>query len=271
MITTRFFSVFLIILYFHLKDSAGLNEIKPASGIEKPVTIRVVYDNYYNTEGLKADWGYSIVLEGLDKTVLFDTGADPEIFEYNFKKMGIDAQKIDCVVISHEHGDHTNGLSSFARLKNNIPVVIPQSFSESFKKEMDNLGLNPFLVKEPVKICAYLYSSGEFGGPIPEQALVLDTKQGLVVMTGCSHPGITEMLKQIKSEFNKNIYMVLGGFHLLQKTDNEMKQIIKEMKAVGVVKCGATHCTGDNQTRMIREAFGENFMKLGAGNVIHLN
>lgn len=269
--------VFLVTLHVSgqdyplLKDPAGLSEITVNNGIENPVTIWVIYDNYSKKEGVKPDWGYSILIEGLDKSVLFDTGANPGIFESNFREMGIDAGKIDCVVVSHEHGDHANGITSFARLRNNIPVIIPVSFSQDFKTEMEKSGLHPLLVKEPAKICRNLYTSCEFSGAIPEQALVLNTKQGLVVMTGCSHPGIIEMLRQLKSTFNKNIYLVFGGFHLLQKTNSEMKSIIENMKALGVVKCGATHCTGDKQTRMIRDAFGENFVELGAGNVIIIN
>ena len=279
--TAKFLSITLVglLLQFHvwgqdfefLKDTAGLNGITAINGIENPVTIEVVYDNYVKIDGLKSHWGYSVVIEGLDKYILFDTGADPDIFESNFKKMGINAGKIDFLVLSHEHGDHTEGIPAFVKLKKDIPVIIPYSFSEKFKKNLVKSGLKPLLVKEPVKICTNLYSSGEFSGPIPEQALVLNTKLGLVLMTGCSHPGITEMLKEIKSTFNKNIYMVFGGFHLLQKSDNEMKKIIDDMKALGVVKCGATHCTGVRQTEMIKEAFGRNFIELGVGNTIVIN
>jgi 7,8-dihydropterin-6-yl-methyl-4-(beta-D-ribofuranosyl)aminobenzene 5'-phosphate synthase len=279
--TNRFLLSTLLILFLqanvsgqdfkYLKDPEGLNGISAINGIENPVTIKVVYDNYVKSDGLKADWGYSIMIEGLDKYILFDTGANPDIFESNFKKMGIGAEKIDYLILSHEHGDHTDGIPAFVKLKKDIPVIIPFSFSDNFKKKMVAFGLEPLLVKEPVKICTNLYSSGEFSGPIPEQALVLNTKQGLVVMTGCSHPGITEMLKEIKSTFNKNIYMVFGGFHLLQKSDNEMKKIIDDMKALGVVKCGATHCTGAKQTEMIKAAFGKNFIELGVGNTIVLN
>jgi 7,8-dihydropterin-6-yl-methyl-4-(beta-D-ribofuranosyl)aminobenzene 5'-phosphate synthase len=257
--------------YKFLNDPAGLNEISTINGIENPVTITVVYDNYSKAEGLKPDWGYSVVIEGLDKNILFDTGADPDIFESNFKKMGIDNKKIDLLILSHEHGDHTGGISAFVKLNKDIPVIIPYSFSKSFKKQMVEFGLEPLLVKEPVKICTNLYSSGEFSGRIPEQALVLNTKQGLVVMTGCSHPGIVEMLQEIKSTFNKNIYMVFGGFHLLVKSDNKMKKITDDMKALGVIKCGATHCTGVRQTEIIKEAFGADFFELGAGNSIVLN
>ena len=100
---------------------------------------------------------------------------------------------------------------------------------------------------------------------------MLNTKNGLVVMTGCSHPGIIEMLKKIRSVFNKDIYMVFGGFHLMSKSDEEMDRIISEMKSIGLVKCGATHCTGDHQIAMIREAFGNNFIEMGVGNSIVIN
>ena len=235
------------------------------------MTIRVVYDNYVKTEGLKSDWGYSIVIEGLDKEILFDTGTKPDIFESNFRKMGINPAGIDLLVISHEHNDHTEGIPAFVKLKKDIPVIIPYSFSDSFKMKMVRLGLVPILVNEPAKICENLYSSGEFDYRISEQALVLNTKQGLVVMTGCSHPGIVEMLKEIKSTFKKNVFMVFGGFHLLEKSEKEMNTIITEMKALGVVKCGATHCTGDTQIKMIKEAFGMNYFELGVGNTIVIN
>lgn len=279
--TSKYLLITLVILFLQshvsgqdfkiLKDPSGLNGISSINGIENPVTIKVIYDNYIKVDGLKANWGYSIVIEGLEKYILFDTGANPDIFESNFKNMSIDAEKIDFLMLSHEHGDHTAGIHAFVKLKKGIPVIIPYSFSESFKKKMVKYGLDPLLVKEPVKICTNLYSSGEFSSPIPEQALVLNTRQGLVVMTGCSHPGIVEMLKEIKSKFNKNIYTVFGGFHLLDKSDDEMKKIIADMKALGVVKCGATHCTGVGQTEMIKEAFGTNFIELGVGNTIVFN
>lgn len=279
--TSKFLAITLVILslqahvlgqgFKFLKDPDGLRGISAINGIDNPVNIKVVYDNYVKVGGLKSDWGYSIVIEGLDKVILFDTGADPDIFESNFIKMGIKPEKIDFLILSHEHDDHTAGIPAFVKLHKDIPVIIPCSFSESFKKKLVEFGLEPLLVKEPVKLCTNLYSSGEFSGPIPEQALILNTKQGLVVMTGCSHPGIVEMLKEIKSTFNKDIYMVFGGFHLLEKSDNEMNKIIDDIKALGVVKCGATHCTGVKQTKMIKEAFGSNFFELGVGNNIVLN
>ena len=279
--TEKILSVLILILllqaqscgqdYPYLSNQEGLSSLTSSSGIIKPVTVRVIYDNYASVDSLMPDWGYSVVIEGLAKTILFDTGTKPDIFASNFRKMGLDASEIDFLVLSHDHGDHIGGISSFVKMKTDIPVIIPHSFTKAFKKRMESLGLKPILVKEPAMICEDLYTSGEFDFPIAEQALVLDTKQGLVVMTGCSHPGIVEMLKEIESSFNKNIYMVFGGFHLLEKSEEEMDVIISAMKALGVVKCGATHCTGDKQIKMFRDAFGENYFDLGAGNIIAIN
>lgn len=249
----------------------SVSGITAGSGIEKPVTVKVIYDNYVKINELQPDWGYAVLIEGLDKTILFDTGTKPDIFTSNLRKMGLDASKVDFLVISHEHGDHTGGIPAFIEMKKDIPVVIPYSFSDKFKKKMTGFGLVPLLVKEPARICNNLYTSGEFDFQIAEQTLVLDTKKGLIVMTGCSHPGIVEMLKKIKSDFNKNIYMVFGGFHLLQKSDKEMNTIISEMKTLGVIKWGATHCTGDKQIQTFKDSFGENYFELGVGNTIVIN
>jgi len=257
--------------YAFLSNPGGLGGISEKSGISSPVTVKVIYDNYSVTKAMKSDWGFSVVITGLEKEVLFDTGARPEIFESNFQESGLDASKIDLLVFSHEHGDHTGGLSAFVKMRTGIPVIFPCSFSAEFMRKMEKQGLKPLLVKDPAMICPHLYTSGQFKYSIPEQALVLDTQKGLVVITGCAHPGIIDMLKDIKTKFNKKIYMVFGGFHLMNKTGKEMDTIIAEMKSLGVVKCGATHCTGGKQIKMFREAFGENYIELGAGNTIVIN
>lgn len=252
----------------YLDSREGLSGITPGNGLDRKVTVKIIYDNTAISEGLIPDWGYSALITGLGKTILFDTGTKPEVFVSNFRKMNLDASGIDYLVLSHEHGDHTEGIPGLVTMARNIPVIIPHSFSQQFKSRMLNYEMEPILVNEPALICEDLYTSGEFPDPTPEQALVLNTTKGLVVMTGCSHPGIIKMLKEIKSRFRKDIYMVFGGFHLLQKSDEEMKSIIYEMRQIGVVKCGATHCTGDHQIDLFREAFGINFVELGAGNSI---
>ena len=254
--------------YDHLAPNKGLGNVKEGSGITIPVTVTIIYDNTVHTDGMTPDWGYSAVIAGLDWDILFDTGTSPAIFESNFKKTGIDAADIDIIVLSHPHTDHTQGLVSYVKMKSDIPVVIPQSFPKNFVEYLGSLGLRPLLADGPSEICEHLYTTGGFAYPISEQALVIDTRKGLVVMTGCSHPGIVAMLKEIKKEFNKNIYMVFGGFHLMNSSDSEMENIISAMKDIGVVKCGATHCTGEKQIDMFRKAFASDFVELGAGNRI---
>jgi len=258
-------------IYPYITDIDRLTAVNAESGITNPVTVTVIYDNYVHTQGMTADWGYSIVIEGLDSTILFDTGTKPELFKSNLDKTGLDASVIDLLVISHEHYDHVGGIPAFVAMKTGISVIIPHSFPAAMKEKLVSYGLKPLLVDDAAMICRHLYSSGEFDYPLAEQALVLDTKNGLVVMTGCSHPGIVEMLREIRKTFNKEILMVFGGFHLMNKSDIEMASIIGEMKSIGVVKCGATHCTGDRQIKLIREAFGDNYFELGAGNTIVIN
>jgi len=257
--------------YPYLDNSGNLSAVKPGSGITSPVTVTVIYDNYVHTEGMTPDWGYSIVIEGLDKTVLFDTGTRPEIFRSNFIKTGLDARSIDLLAFSHEHMDHVGGLPAFSEMKTGIPVIIPHSFTRPVITSMVNAGYKPLLVRDAAMICENLYTSGEFDFRIAEQCLVLDTGDGLVVMTGCAHPGIVRMLREIKQAFNKDIIAVFGGFHLMDKSKSEMEEIIAEMKSLGVVRCGATHCTGDVQIGMFRDAFGQNYFDLGAGNKIVFN
>lgn len=243
----------------------------PDSGTDKRVTATIIYDNYVHKDGLVADWGYSLLLEGLDKTILFDTGTNPEIFEGNFKKLNIDAGGIDEVFISHEHGDHFGGLHKFLSLNNSVKVVVPETFSRRFVDDYSDECNAVEVVSAPVEICNGLYSSGVLGISIPEQALILNTGKGLVVMTGCSHPGIINMLTEIKEIFSKDIYLVFGGFHLMEATDKEIGSIISDMQDLGVQKCGATHCTGEHQIELFREAFGKDFVEMGAGNVILLS
>lgn len=257
--------------YPYLENPVNISAVKAGSGITSPVTVIVIYDNYVHSDGMTSDWGYSVVIEGLDKTVLFDTGTKPEIFRSNFLKTGLDANSIDLLVFSHEHPDHVAGLPAFAAMKTGIPVIIPHSFTRPVISSIVKAGYNPILVGDAAMISNNLYTSGEFDYQVAEQCLVLDTKEGLVVMTGCAHPGIVSLLREIKQSFNKDIIAVFGGFHLMDKSRSEMEEIISEMKSLGVVRCGATHCTGDKQIGMFREAFGENYFELGAGNRIVFN
>jgi 7,8-dihydropterin-6-yl-methyl-4-(beta-D-ribofuranosyl)aminobenzene 5'-phosphate synthase len=253
-----------------LGDPSGLTGVTARSGIDRPVTIRVIYDNFVKTPGLTADWGYAILIDGLEKRVLFDTGAKPDVFAGNVEKMGLDLSRVDLLALSHQHTDHTGGIPAFATMRRDIPVLMPQRVTDAFRAQMEASGLRPVVAGAPAMICPHLYTSGQFDHAIPEQALVLDTRQGLVVMTGCSHPGIVAMLRTVRAAFGKNVSTVFGGFHLLEKSEQETAAIIADMKALGVERCGATHCTGDAQIAQFKRAFGPDYIELGVGNTIVL-
>lgn len=251
------------------KDSAQITKIgKLGPGIENPVKVTIIYDNYVYKEGMEADWGFSCYIEGTDKNILFDTGTKSDLFIHNLKELNIDHKKVDMVVISHEHGDHTGGLFAFLEMNHNLPVILPFSFSYHFVSRVKSYGAKVLVVKNPVEICKDVYLSGELGDRIKEHSLAINTKKGLVIICGCSHPGIINIVKNFKEILNKDIYLVLGGFHLMNKSEQEMNEIIDQMKKLGVQKCGATHCTGEQQIQMFKKAFGDDYITMGVGRVI---
>lgn len=253
----------------HWQEKDQFSKIgKVSSGIDHPATVKIIYDNYVHKEGMEADWGFSCFIEGIEKNILFDTGTKADLFVRNLKKLEIDPKEVDIVVLTHEHGDHTGGLFAFLELNHDVSVLMPHSFSENFVKKVEANHAKAVTLKEPVEVCKDVFLSGEMGVRIKEHSLAINTKKGLVVITGCSHPGIVDILKRFKNVLKKDIYLVFGGFHLMQKSENEMNTIIDQMKALGVQKVGATHCTGDKQIDMFKKAFGEDYVPIGVGNII---
>jgi 7,8-dihydropterin-6-yl-methyl-4-(beta-D-ribofuranosyl)aminobenzene 5'-phosphate synthase len=117
----------------------------------------------------------------------------------------------------------------------------------------------------PVEICKGVHLTGPMGEQIIEQSMIVDTAEGSVVVTGCAHPGIVDIVRKSKAIVPKDIHLVLGGFHLSQKSETELKQIISEFRKLGVKKTGPTHCTGDRAIQMFKEAYGPDFVQMGVG------
>ncbi len=237
---------------------------------ENDIRVTILYDNYVHASGTQADWGFSCLIEGIEKTVLFDTGTQPEIFQHNLEILKIDPTRVDMVVISHEHEDHTGGLWSFLKKKPDVAVYVPDSFSQDFENRVQALGSRTIRMSEPAEICRDVWLTGEVKGPVNEQAIFLDTSQGLVLITGCAHPGVVNMVNSARKVLNKDVTFVFGGFHLMEKSKEEIQGITARFQEIGVRRCGATHCTGEQQIEWFKQAYGENFVGMGSGRIIRI-
>lgn len=211
--------------------------------------ITIVYDNEVYKEGLTADWGFSCLVEAdnIPRT-LFDTGANGSIPLSNMEKLAIAAASIDKIFISHPHFDHTRGLSGFLDVRSDVRVYVPESMSGiRGAKEV-------LLVGEAREISEAVFSTSELDGV--EQSMAVKTNKGLVLIVGCSHPRMSDILKAAP-QFG-NIISIVGGMHGF----NEF-ELFKDMELI----CPA-HCT--IHRAQIKSRFPEKCMGAGAGKVIEI-
>lgn len=203
-----------------------------------PLEIRILYDNVEAEPGLASDWGFAalVTLEG--RRVLFDTGAKPDLFMENLKKLNVDPASIEHVVISHAHGDHTGGLERLTPLNARMVVHGPKS-------------------RGAFEVVPGVYSTGLVEGPVFEQALVIETSKGLVILTGCSHPGVVQIVEAARQQRGKDsVRLLLGGFHMLQQSAAEIQATISALQRLNVAVAVPTHCSGELAIKLFRETFG---------------
>lgn len=207
--------------------------------------ITILYDNTIWKDGLRPDWGFSCLVEDRGRIILFDTGANGPILLSNMKELGVDPKVVDEVFISHVHFDHTGGLLDFLRVRP-VRVYVPACIAVP-------PGSGDFVsVKGPLEIHEGIFSTGEMGGF--EQSLVVKREEGSILVVGCSHPGVAEILQRA-SEIAE-IKVLFGGLHGFRDF-----ALIHGLDYV----C-PTHCT-QYQSR-IREMFPSKFLEGGVGRVI---
>jgi 7,8-dihydropterin-6-yl-methyl-4-(beta-D-ribofuranosyl)aminobenzene 5'-phosphate synthase len=239
-----------------------------ATGSDLRLTI--LFNNVPCDARLTTGWGFSCVVHGTEKNILFDTGGNGDVLLSNMEKLQVSPQDLDLVVLSHVHGDHTGGLQSLLSKNAHVTVYLPSSFPQRFKDDIKHKNANVVSVDEPMEICKGVYSSGEMGHGIREQCLILKTREGLVIITGCAHPGIVNMVKHAKKWFKDEIYLVIGGFHLMGDNEREVKEIIAELRQIGVKKIAPSHCTGEGPIELFKKAWGQDFLRSGCGAVIKI-
>lgn len=250
---------------FHFAKAAA-----PPGGPASP-TLTVLYDNYPFQGGCDTDWGFAALIEGPEKTILFDTGAKGDVLLKNLDALKIDPSRIDLIVISHAHEDHTGGLAAVLKKRPGLPIYVPASFvSAALESAVKGAGGRIIGVKEPRQLFPGAMVTGEIGEAIREQALVLDTLRGSAVVTGCAHPGIVLMLERIKEVRKTDLWAVLGGFHLYRTPPLEVAKILTRFKDLGVGRVGASHCTGEAAIGMFRKSYGPDFIEMGVGRRVEL-
>ena len=208
--------------------------------------ITLIYDNEVYKLGLQNDWGFSALIEIEDRKILFDTGAKGSILINNMEKLNIEPESIDEVFISHSHWDHTGGLSQFLKMNKTAKIYIPNSFFFRAKNR------EVIKVKKPIKIHENIFSTGTLKHI--EQSMVIKIDKGLVIIAGCSHPGVRNILDSA-SQFGKP-YALIGGLHGFDQFDR--------LRNLAMI-C-ACHCTVYQPE--IKSLYPEKWIEGGAGKVI---
>ena len=191
---------------------------------------------------------------------LFDTGPDPGVLKRNMDRLSIDPASIDFVFISHEHGDHAGGLSCLAASNRDLPVYFPAHSSRSLKKKASKY-FKVIEIEEPTVLSKGLLSSGELYGGLYEQSLAIYVKgRGLVVLTGCSHPGVDVIVRRFHELTGLPVFAVIGGFHLGGASEARLEEIAQTFLDLDVKMVFPIHCTGDRARRFFAQRLGERYM-----------
>ncbi len=271
---------------------------------QSPNRITIVSDAFGSGPDLEHDWGYAALVEFNGRRILFDAGNESAKFARNVAALGIDLRDLDAVVISHRHGDHTDGLHHLRSVNPAVPVFAPSDEHFGgltppafFRRPDPSLpmeqryfggivpaevphgtpwrGLNVIRgaggreIAPGVRLVENLAPGREFG-ETPELTLVIDTPAGQVVLVGCSHPGIAQILASIEAEI-RPVALLAGGLHLLTASDEDVERVAVELRETwGIRRIAPGHCSGEYAFAVLRRLFGPQFVHAGVGAVIEL-
>ena len=265
----------------------------------------ILYDAFGNSEELKKDWGFSVLIEYAGKKILFDTGNNSKIFAANARALDVDLKDLDFVVISHRHGDHTSGLRHLLKVNPKVKIYAPaESFGvfgsmlpKGFYKTVGTLpesmryfdgewpetiptgspwpGANFVFVDAKVEVAPGIFiipTVSNVTGTLElrELTLAINTPRGLVLVVGCSHPGVEEILSPA-SAVNSHVHMLLGGFHLLKTPDAEIERLASTLHDKWKIdRIAPGHCTGEPAFAKLRQVFGDSYLYAGLGSRVDI-
>ncbi|HEX6259297.1 MAG TPA: MBL fold metallo-hydrolase [Woeseiaceae bacterium] len=279
--------------------------ISLVSGAEESGRITNLYDAFGASEiKLTRDWGFAALVEYDGKRVLFDTGNDAAIFERTITKLGIDLTRLDAVVLSHRHGDHTTGLDYLLSVNPDVSIYVPQEGAyfkstvppdfmapaSGLSADMRYFGgrdpgqlrsgspweqANFTIVTDTTEILPGLLliavqSQKPGTMEMNELSLVIRTQRGLVVVVGCSHPGVEKILEEA-TNIDGRLYSVIGGFHLVRTPEPEVRRVARVLHdTLKIERVAPAHCTSELGFKVFLEQFGDRFDRAGLGAVIQL-
>ncbi|HKE46797.1 MAG TPA: MBL fold metallo-hydrolase [Rhodanobacteraceae bacterium] len=277
----------------------------PATPAAPPARITVLYDAFGKDAAMTKDWGYAALVEVGGKRILFDTGDDAAVLAKNVKAKGVDLTKLDFVVLSHRHSDHVSGLSYVLRANPHVKVYAPkENFGifgsdlpsrfyrkdEALPAEMryfdgappDTLkfgtvfpGADIALVDKTTEVSPgvtliALVSDAPGTRELKELSLAIDTPDGVVLVVGCSHPGVEAIVAEA-AKIDPHIHVVAGGFHLVTAQDAAIDKVVGALHDTYRVDFIAPgHCTGEPTFAALRKAFGDRYLYAGLGTTLDL-
>jgi 7,8-dihydropterin-6-yl-methyl-4-(beta-D-ribofuranosyl)aminobenzene 5'-phosphate synthase len=276
-----------------------------SSAAERP-RITVLYDAFGKEAAMTEDWGYAALVEINGKRILFDTGGEPAILAKNVKAKRVDLTKLDFVVLSHRHGDHVGGLSYLLKVNPKVKIYAPKDglggifgsdIPSTFYRKDDALpaemryyggappelmklgtvlpGANIQLVDKTTEVVPgitliALVSDAPGTKELKELSLAINTADGIVLVVGCSHPGIESIVAEA-AKINPHIHFIAGGFHLLAAQDPAIERIaaaLHDTYRVDYIAPG--HCTGEAAFAALQKTFGDHYLYAGLGTTLDL-
>jgi 7,8-dihydropterin-6-yl-methyl-4-(beta-D-ribofuranosyl)aminobenzene 5'-phosphate synthase len=298
----RYSASFLLVIFCAATLAAA--PMPPAAGTQAQVTV--LYDAFGKTSDMHKDWGYAALVEYGGKRILFDTGNNPDILAHNAKAKGIDLSKLDFVVMSHRHGDHMGGLSYVLKVNPAVKIYAPKEgfgvygadLPSTFYRKDASLpaeqryydgappevmrfgsawpGANFQLVDRDTEIAPDIHlialvSDKPGTLELRELSLAISTPEGVVIVVGCSHPGIDKIVAAA-SAINPRIHLIAGGFHLVTAGDSDIDRIVTALHdqfKVDYIAPG--HCTGEPAFTALRKAFSDRYLYAGVGTAVSLS
>jgi 7,8-dihydropterin-6-yl-methyl-4-(beta-D-ribofuranosyl)aminobenzene 5'-phosphate synthase len=253
--------------------------------------VTILYDAFGGRAGLTRDWGFAALIEYGGKRILFDTGNNGEIFARNVRALGVDLRRLDFVVISHRHGDHTSGLSYVLRLNPRVKIYAPKegfgvfgaALPSAFYRRDADLpdsmryyagtawpGANIQWVDSLTEVApgvTLISTVSKTPGTLElrELSLAVRGPEGLVLVVGCSHPGIETILEASRS-LGDHVDIIFGGLHLVTTPDSAITRIASSMRDRWKVdQVAPGHCTGEPAFAALQRAFGDRYVYAGLG------